>query len=504
MTHALAPRTTLVALSLALGCDLLGSSEPAPAAAPAAPAAPAADAKKADPKAEAKDGKVADAKAADAKAPDAKAASAEVPAAAPTTPTPAEAPAAGAGPTTLTDAALFIMRDKGAIVLADGKFTTVPDTERKYFSQIARDHEGKVYALGSREIVAFDGATLRTVAEADYDVVGSLQALGIDRKGGAWVAGSKGVHHFENGAWTTDDLAQFGSGTVLFGGIAVDAEDRPWLCTADTIWHREADGWKKSVLPKGGMAKKYLQNVVAGPAGSVWVGSMDSIYKIVAPGTITRETMPKSKYGIFGDLAFSDSGHGVIEISTDEIAQFLPADKVARYKSGKDYKIKMVTALAVDDRGRTWVAGDGGVAILGPGTERVAWRSGSIEEVAGSVTHLVVVGRGPELPQAGEVKKGIVKGSIVEGDKGVAALDVELCESPSMIYSKTPCTGAPTHLTGKTDASGVFEFKDVPLGSYGVAVKVGKKWQITMGAGYGSAMKAGDTIDVGKIEIKKK
>ena len=396
------------------------------------------------------------------------------------------------------------MRDKGAIVLQDGKFTTIPETERSYFSSIARDHEGRVYAMSSGEIVEFAGTTMRTVAEAGYDTVGSLQSFGIDRKGSVWAAGSKGVHHFENGAWTTDDVAQFGSGTVLFGGIAVDADDRPWLATADAVWHREADGWKKATLPKGGMAKKFLQNVVAGPAGSVWVGSMDSIYKIVAPGTITRETMPKAKYGMFGDLAFSEAGFGVVEISTDEIAVFLPVDKVARYKSGKDYKLGMITALAVDDRGRAWVAGDGGIAIVGPGTERALWRSGTIEEVAGSVTQLVVIGRGPELPQAGEVKKGNVKGSIVEGDKGVATVDVELCESPSMMYSKTPCTGAPTHLKGKTDADGNFEFTDVPLGAYGVAVKIGKKWQITMGAGYGSTMKAGDTIEIGKIEIQTK
>jgi hypothetical protein len=490
MTHASGPRLVVLGVALAAcGCDLLESDAPAPAA-----AAPAT----ADTKPEAKDANTT-------------AAASVAPTPTPT-PTPAPTPTAGAPeatasatakPATLADSALFLLRDKGAVVLADGKFTTVPDTTSKYFAKIARDHEGRVYALGSGEIVAFDGAeAARTVAEAGYDAVGSLQSFGIDRKGGVWAAGSKGVHHFENGSWTTDDVATFGTGTVLFGGIAVDSDDRPWLCTADAVWHREADGWKKAVLPKGGMAKKYLQDVVAGPAGSVWIGSMDSVYKIVAPGTITREKLPKSQYGMFGDLAFSDSGAGVIETSTDELAQFLP--KVARYKSGKDYKLGMITALAIDDRERTWVAGDGGIAIVGPAAERVFWRSGAIEEVAGSVTHLVVVGRGPELPQAGEVKKGNVKGSIVDGDKGIAAVDVELCESPSMIYSKTPCTGAPTHLRGKTDADGNFQFTDVPLGAYGVAVKVGKKWQITMGAGYGSTMKAGDTIEIGKIEIDKK
>lgn len=495
MTPASGPRLVLLGVALSTSaCDLL-QSETAPAA--TAPTPPASAEPKAEPKADAKpDDETATASVTPSAPPPAAAAATP-------TPTPADAaPEATASPTTLADSALFLLRDKGAVVLADGKFTTVPDTASKYFAKIARDHEGKVYALGSGEIVAFEGATMRKVAEAGYDAVGSLQSFGMDRKGGVWAAGSKGVHHFENGSWSTDDVATFGTGTVLFGGIAVDSDDRPWLCTADAVWHREADVWKKATLPKGGMAKKYLQDVVAGPAGSVWIGSMDSVYKIVAPGTITREKLPKSQYGMWGDIAFSDSGAGVIETSTDELAQFLP--KVARYKSGKDYKLGMISALAIDDRERTWVAGDGGIAIVGPAAERVFWRSGSIEEVAGSVTHLVVVGRGPELPQAGDVKKGNVKGSIVDGDKGLAAVDVELCESPSFIYTKTPCHGAPTHLRGKTDAEGNFQFTDVPLGAYGVAVKIGKKWQITMGAGYGSTMKAGDTIEIGKIEIETK
>ena len=52
-------------------------------------------------------------------------------------------------------------------------------------------------------------------------------------------------------------------------------------------------------------------------------------------------------------------------------------------------------------------------------------------------------------------------GRIVDGEKGLAKISVELCESPSMIYSRTPCTGAPTHLRATTDAarySGLYQF----------------------------------------------
>jgi hypothetical protein len=115
-----------------------------------------------------------------------------------------------------------------------------------------------------------------------------------------------------------------------------------------------------------------------------------------------------------------------------------------------------------------------------------------------------VLGAGPKLPEAGEVKRGSLTGRIVSGDKGAAGLAIELCESPSSYYSKTPCTGAPTHLKGTTDADGRFSFQDVPLGAYGVGVKVGKKWQVTLGSAMGSKMKPGESVDIGEIELAAK
>lgn len=51
-------------------------------------------------------------------------------------------------------------------------------------------------------------------------------------------------------------------------------------------------------------------------------------------------------------------------------------------------------------------------------------------------------------------------------------------------------------------AEGNFAFDDVPLGAYGIAVKSGRKWQITLSAALGTQMTEGATYDIGSLELK--
>ncbi|HWB79132.1 MAG TPA: carboxypeptidase-like regulatory domain-containing protein [Nannocystaceae bacterium] len=412
-------------------------------------------------------------------------------------------PTADAQPTTTLDianAAIFVVRDKGVVVL-DGKgFTTLPDSANKYVSRLLRGADGKLRAVGFSQVWTLD-ATGLVEDGPDFGELGSIEAIDVDRKGTIWAVHTKGVSHFADGKWTTDPDSTFGSGQVLLTGVAVDGEDRPWVSTGDKIWHHEGGTWTPVAMPKG---PRFLDEAFRGADGAVYVLEMDSVWRTSGATAVTKAKMPKSGYGSFGDIAFSQSGVGVIENDMEACAVFMPADAAARYKAPKDFKIGSISALSVDDRRRVWVAGEGGVAIVGPDNLRVVWRSGSMEPIAGQINDVLVQGNGPELPEAGAVQKGNIAGRIVDGDKGVVGVAIELCENPSMFYTRTPCTGEPTVLRAKTDAEGRFALDGVPLGAYGIAVKIGKKWQITLGSALGSRMKAGETFDIGEIEIAKK
>ncbi len=506
-------RTTLLSLSLsviALSTTACDDAEPAASATPDKPAAAAKDAPakaevaKADAKTDTKtdapdDGK--DAAAAedeevveiedededeDAEAGEAEVAKAE---AAPDAADPAKADA--------TNAAFFDVRDRGIVALTDEGFVTVP-ASNVYVARFVHGGDGKLYAQTSGKVVHVQTSGLSTVAELDYGTVGSVKAIDVGSGGEIWAVGTNGISEYKDGSWTTTSKADAGLADDFEVGLALDADGEPWAATSSSIVHRVDGKWVAASLPKG--KTKYLDRMGRGPDGNVYLSTYSDLFRMT--GTPGKVALKKGRFDSPGKFAFSQATLGVARSGLQDVSVFHPADKAARFTGKADLKVGNISAVAADDAGRVWAAGDGGVAVVGPGSERVTWRSGTFEEIAGQISEMAVRGAGPKLPEAGEVKKGGMKGNVIQGGKPLANAAIELCESPSFIYRRTPCEGSPTHLSGVTDAEGKYQFENVPLGAYGIAVKVGRKWQITMGAALGTKMIAGETYDLGSFTVK--
>ncbi|MCA9649399.1 MAG: carboxypeptidase regulatory-like domain-containing protein [Myxococcales bacterium] len=396
----------------------------------------------------------------------------------------------------VSNAAFFVVRGKGIVALTDAGFSVVPDSQTVYVSGFVHGADGKLYANASSSIMELRSTSMQQVAPLDYDEVGSVAGFDVGPKGEIWTVGTNGVSEYRDGKWTTQSKADVGLGGDFEVGIAVDSGGDPWAATNSSLVHRSGGKWEPASLPKG--PTKYLDKMGHGPDGQVYISTYDAIFRLT--GEPAKVKVKAARYENPSTFAFSQSTYGVAK-GLESASIFMPADQGVLYGK-KDLGIGSVSAVAVDDQGRVWAAGDGGIAIAGPGDSRVTWRSGSIEDVAGQISSVVVRGPGPVLPEAGAIKKGGLKGRVIKGGAGVAGVKVELCESPSMIYSRTPCTGAPTHLRGTTDAEGNFVFEGVPLGAYGLAVKSGRKWQITLGAALGSAMTEGEIYDLGSVELQ--
>jgi hypothetical protein len=209
------------------------------------------------------------------------------------------------------------------------------------------------------------------------------------------------------------------------------------------------------------------------------------------------------KFAILSELGYSPTGIGGLKTGIDVVTRIGADGKQTHYKAKKDFAAAQIDDATPDDSGRLWIASDTGVAIVGPADERVEWKSGSVDELAGQVEVIGVAGAGPELPgDVGPVKTGGLKGKILKDGKGFASAEVEICPNPAGWFEKSPCAESPTRFSATTDADGNFEMKDVPLGAYGLAVKVVDKWQLTYGAEYGVGMKEGETYDIGSITLK--
>ena len=395
------------------------------------------------------------------------------------------------------NAAYFDVRDKGIVALTDDGFTTIPDSN-VYVARFVHGADGKLYAQTSGKVVEVAPTGLSTVATLDYATVGSVKAIDVGHDGQIWAVGTNGISEYEDGSWTTTPKADAGLADDFEVGLALDADDEPWAATSSSIVHRVDGKWVAASLPKG--KTKYLDRMGRGPDGNVYLSTYSDLFRMT--GTPGKVAVKKGRFDSPGKFAFSQATLGVARSGLQDVSVFFPADKAARFSGKADLKVGNVSAVAADDSGRVWAAGDGGVAVVGPGAERVTWRSGTFEEIAGQISEMTVRGQGPKLPEAGEVKKGGLEGSVIQDGKPVANAKIELCESPSFMYRRTPCEGSPTHLSGVTDAEGNYEFNDVPLGAYGIAVKVGRKWQVTMGAALGTKMVAGETYDLGSFTVK--
>lgn len=465
MPYALPRLVVGLALLPLAGCD--SNDSPPPSASPSNPAPP----------------KVADTADPEQTEPDS---SAE-------TPPEMEAPAAADA----KDAAFFVVRDRGIVTLTDAGFGTVPGSERVYLSEFKHGADGKLYGRTSGDIMHIQTGAMTSAAPLDFKEVGSIAGFDVGAKGELWAVGSLGVAEYRDGAWQTYSKSDVGLGDDFAVGIAIDATGEPWAATSGSLVRRQQGKWEPAALPRG--KTKYLDQMGRGPDQEVYLSTYSVLFRLT--GTPDRVKVKKGSYDDPGKFSFAESTFGVAVVGLENASIFLPEDQAVRFQGRKDLGVGNISSVSVDTQGRVWAAGEGGVAIAGPGDARVTWRSGSMEPVAGQISTLIVRGRGPSLPEAGDVKKGGLRGRIMKDGAGVAEVKIELCESPSMVYSRTPCTGAPTHLRGKTDAEGNFAFDDVPLGAYGIAVKSGRKWQITLGAALGTKMTEGATYDIGSLEL---
>ncbi|MEX1367225.1 MAG: hypothetical protein AB1Z98_29130 [Nannocystaceae bacterium] len=413
------------------------------------------------------------------------------------------APAAAAAEPGKPGPAYFAVRDKGVVMLDGGTFTKVEGGPDKLVREISAGPDGGIYMLGFEGIMKLEGAKASVVAKTGFgESTGTLDDFAVTKDGEFWGVGFKGVSHFADGAWTTEEKTVLGPEVKLIRSVAIDNKGRVFVTSSNALHMRDGDTWTTIDTAKQFKRKAFFEDVATGPEGVVFTIASGKMLKVVEPDAIESIKVGK-KYAMLSDLAFSQLGIGALKTSIDLVTRVGDDGKKTNFKAGKAFAADRIEDVTPDDSGRVWVASDAGVAILGPGSETVEWKSGSVDELAGQVEVIGVVGAGPELPgEVGPVKTGGLKGKVIMGGAGVASTEVEICPKPNSFFRKSPCADSPTRRVATTDADGNFEITDVPLGAYGLAVKVGKKWRVTFGSEYGADMEEGKVYDIGSITLK--
>jgi hypothetical protein len=490
------PTCALAAVLLVLACD----SE-APKSAPAKSEPTKTEPARAD-----ADTAAADKAAADKAAADKAAAPPSEPAkpAEPPAPAKVEPPAPNApGP------AYFAVDKKGVVRLAvDGTFTLLKGSPAVLQKDLKLGPDGAVWLIGFEDVYRLEGDAFRSVVKAGFEAVGSsADYFAVAPNGDLWVTTFKGVSRWDGKAWTTEEKAKIGAGDDLLESIAVDRDGKVWVASTHKVHLREGDAWRDVDLKKAKGGTLYLQDLQLAPDGSVHVVVDEAVIKIgPTPGDVVKAKVGAGAYAQMSRIRFSTAG-AVGILSYLDVIHIPVGGAPKKYTSerGRHFKADHIAAVAPDDGGRLWVGAETGVTILGPGDARVEWPSGSVPDLVGKIEEILVVGNGPStLPGAGPQAKGGLTGKVLKDGAPVAGTTVELCASPSTFFTRTPCADSAVKFSAKTDADGVWTIQDVPLGSYGLAVKNGGKWSITLMSDMGDGMKAGQTYDTGSISLDKK
>ncbi len=400
--------------------------------------------------------------------------------------------------------AYFAVRDRGVVKLDGGEFKVVDGAPDILLRDMHVAADGKLYLLGSKGIMRIEGDKATMVAETSFKTTGSVDAFAVLEDGTMWAVGYKGISKWDGKAWTTEEKKVLGADVTLIKGVAVDGKGQVWVASSNKLHLLEGEAWTEVDTSAAFKRKPFFDMVRRAPDGTAYALASSTLVKANAKDSVEEVDLQLKGFSSLGLLAFADNGIMALRSKVDAVLVRQPSGTSKEFEAGKAFAADSIRAVGVDASGRAWIGTDIGVAIVGPGDEKVEWNSGSVLELAGQVEQIVPIGAGPDLPEVGPVKTGGLKGKILSDGKGMGDTEIELCPSPDMLFKTSPCGDSPVKFSGKTSAEGEFTFDAVPIGAYGIAVKVGGKWQLTMSSNFGTKMKEGESYDIGSINVKSK
>ncbi|MFV8752994.1 hypothetical protein ACNOYE_20805 [Nannocystaceae bacterium ST9] len=424
----------------------------------------------------------------------------DVPTPDPGTTPPVNTPGAGeAGP------AYFAVDDKGIVKLDGTTFTLLSGAPDKFVRDLLVGPDGSLYVLTFSELSKIEGDSFKQVFKFGFDDMGSVDALAFGKDGKYFAVSYNGVGEWANNVWTVTKKEDIGADVKLLNGVALASDGTLWVASSNDLHYKGADGkWVKadvSVLDR----MPFFNSLQTSPTGDLYAQAGNYLGKVTAgtPPKIEKIEIKGTNAWGFSELSFSPDGQiGLASLSCD-LVRMNPADPASVWVQNGDskYGCESLSAVTLDGQKRMWVASRSGLNVMGPGSENVAYPSGSVLELVGNVKSIAVVGQGPALPAAPPTKKGGITGKLLMDGTAIANAKVEICPQPALFTTTTPCADSNAKFSGTSGADGTFTFADVPLGNYGVAVEIDGKWRTSWLSDFGVQMKEGATYDIGSVKF---
>lgn len=444
-----------------------------------------------------------DAKAGDAKAGDAKAGEADDARALASDPV--AAPTSEPPKPTASD--LYVALANGGLVRLAGsepKAQPIAAFERRRVVALASDADDLVYAADFAALrVIRDGTVIREHVVPAM-AVGYVRAIHAASERAIWVLGSEGLAHFDGERWAPVTMPKL----EYPQDVTVDASGRVWAMGLGQLLRREGESFVAVTdLPDDVRSMHRFLDVAGHALTLEHSGGIDHL----DDGRWAKES-----------LSFVHGGHkdtgrvlamGSADIEGGTIAAASFGQVTARSEPYRrffdpvqlDVPVTKIEAVDVDGRGRTWVATDGGLAVLeDPQGDFRYIGPGAIPGIDDAPSDVLALGNGPVLPPLVDPGRGIVRGKLRYRGKPLARARLHICARPSLEGSMGfPCDFTEVLNGTTTAADGTFEMDDVLPGRYRMAVEVAPgKWRYLSLDGCCATTRPGAPQDLGTIDAK--
>jgi hypothetical protein len=323
--------------------------------------------------------------------------------------------------------------------------------------------------------------------------------LRIDSEGNPWMLASDALGHREDsGKWKFLKRSDLKVDYGVLRDFTLDANDAPWVVAPSGLRYLEGATWQtfNTTPPTQFVA-------VAANADAVVALASDNVVRIQKGKMVARFPMDHSwRSEEIAGFAMNDDNDVVVAARSGKILILTEGTTPVNYSAQKDLKATFIRTVATDKRRRFWFSTDNGLAVLADGAFTL-YPNGSIPQLAGVITNMAIVGKGPELPAPVDPPKVTVKGRLLDGRSGVERANLVLCPHPSEnTRSTNPCQAYKVKYSTVTDDNGNYTFKDVPAGGYGRAWKEANasSWEVISGDNI--PVRGTGTVDLGELQLR--
>ena len=404
----------------------------------------------------------------------------------------------------VAEAAYFGILGQGIAKLDDSGWSMLFEDSVTIVSSMFFGPDGTPYVLKLEGLFAIRDSKLEQIVEFDRSF-SSASSMAVAKDGSFWAPGFEGVGLYRDGKWTMLNNEEIDSKVHTFLSVTIGADGIPWFHSATDygFYYRQGESWKKADLSAFD-SHHLFGGPLASPSGEVYASTGQELARL-QPGGIEKITIDSTGNlrGHNAHMAYGPDGSILLASTACDLAVVHPdrPDQV-RQINGDSYDCTHLTSSGLDGQGRAWVSSREGLSVVAADGTVTEYPMGSVPELIGLSTHMMVVGAGPKrLPKAGPVQTGPITGKVLLDRQPVAGAEIEMCTSPEVRAATSPCANARVKFAGTTNDKGEFTFDQVPLGDFNIAVKFDIGWRFAKPASHADKRKPGEPYDIEVVKF---